>query len=68
MYKRQGLHIPDLEDLGGLKPLHEPQPMESGGAGGFAIGNTITPAASAPFGDSAALANLIRDFGTPPGS
>jgi hypothetical protein len=64
-----GLHIPDLDDLGQLRPLHEPQPMEPGQAGGgFTRAPATSPPAAAPFGDAAALADLIRGFGgAPPG-
>lgn len=63
-----GLHIPDLEDLGQLKLLHEPQPMEPSQSGGFGRAPAASPPAAAPFGDPTALANLIRGFGgAPPG-
>lgn len=63
-----GLHIPDLDDLGQLRPLHEPQPMDPSHTGGFTRAPAAPPPAAAPFGDPTALANLIRGFGgAPPG-
>lgn len=59
----QGLHIPDLEDYGELKSLHEPQPIDSAAPASFGVGASTPPATATPFGDSNALASLIRGFG-----